>query len=81
MCLGLVLESNLDQLEGYDDDGFGSTSRQPVRTERDWVICLLTGEGAVCFTPENVGGELDRSFGRFQHQGGTSPPYSLPALR
>lgn len=66
---GLVLQPDLDQLEGHDDEGLGGAgagSREDG--EALGLLCLAEGV-AVELTPAVVGGELDGTLGGFHEDG------------
>jgi len=61
---GLVLQTNLDQLEGNDDERLGSTSRGAGQDGKRLVHGLLAEQVLVKVAPFFIGSKLGRTLGR-----------------
>lgn len=67
---GLVLETNLDELEGNDDERLGGTSGSTSEDGERLVHLADTESVAVELSPLVVGGELGSSLGSLHENGG-----------
>lgn len=67
---GLVLEANLDELEGDDDKGLGGTGRGTGEDGEGLVHLADTKHLAVDLAPFVVGGELGRTLGSLHENRG-----------
>lgn len=70
---GLVLQADLDELEGDDDEGLGGTGRGTGENGQTLVHLLNAENAPVELAPLVVGGELCRTLGGFHHDGGADP--------
>lgn len=68
---GLVLETDLDELEGDDDEGLGGTGGGTGEDGKTLGHLLLTKEVAVELAPLVVGGELGGTLGSLHQDGGS----------
>ncbi|KAI6753196.1 hypothetical protein HG531_005365 [Fusarium graminearum] len=67
---GLVLQTNLDELEGDDDERLGGTSSGTGEDGERLVHLVHTKHLSVDLAPFIVGGELGSSLGSFHENGG-----------